>query len=275
MNTSSVESIDQELEHCRAELERAARVAATLQKQIAEADTRQHELDVLKTNFIALVSHELRTPVAVLSGFLEVGLSEFATSLSPEQQEYFETASRNARRLSRVVQELTDFSRYQAERQVDEISPLSVSQAIEQVLLILQPALDSKQLKPENQLPAQLGDLEFDGETLVIIFRNLLSNAAKFTDPGGRIWITGTLEGDDGIIGIHDTATPIPPEKRDVIFEDFRQLENHLTRRYEGLGLGLALARRAARALGGDLRLKVRGDEGNSFLVTLPMTNAA
>ena len=70
---------------------------------------------------------------------------------------------------------------------------------------------------------------------------------------------------------MHDTASPIPPEKRDVIFEDFRQIENHLTRRYEGLGLGLALARRATRALGGDLKLEVRGEEGNTFLVTLPM----
>ena len=270
MDQPLASNTEKELQSLRLELARKAREIETLQRQIAANDAKQQELDTLKTNFVALVSHELRTPVAVLNGFLEVGLEEIAPLLPEEQNQYLKTALRNAQRLSRIVQELTDFSRYESRVQVENTAPLSVQVAIDQVLLILKPALDTKNLQPEAILSAEIGGLEFDGETLVIIFRNLLSNAAKFTDAGGRMWLTSQVLNGEGIIGVHDTASPIPPEKRDIIFEDFRQLENHLTRRYEGLGLGLALARRAARTLGGELKLEVRGEEGNSFLLTLP-----
>ncbi len=270
MDQPLASNTERELQSLRLELARNAREIETLQRQIAANDAKQQELDTLKTNFVALVSHELRTPVTVLNGFLEVGLEEIAPLLPEEQNQYFKTALRNAQRLSRIVQELTDFSRYESRVQVENTAPLSVQVAIDQVLLILKPALDTKNLQPEAILSAEIGGLEFDGETLVIIFRNLLSNAAKFTDAGGRMWLTSEVVKGEGVIGVHDTASPIPSEKRDIIFEDFRQLENHLTRRYEGLGLGLALARRAARTLGGELTLEVRGEEGNSFLLTLP-----
>ena len=139
--------IEKELQSCRLELARTSREIETLQRQIAANDARQQELDTLKTNFVALVSHELRTPVAVLSGFLEVGLDEIAPLLPEEQVQYLETAFRNAQRLSRVVQELTDFSRYESQKKVDDLAPLSVQVAIDQVLLILKPALDTKNLR--------------------------------------------------------------------------------------------------------------------------------
>lgn len=268
-------SLENELLRCRADLENARSIALDLKRRIDQDDSRQRELDELKSNFIALVSHELRTPVAVLSGFLEVGLSEIAPSLSEGHREYLYAAARNAKRLSRIVQELTDFSRFQTSARVTGDSPLPVEAALEQVLLLLRPAFDTKRIRPEVSLAPEIGRLSFDGESLVIIFRNLLSNAAKFSPEGGRIWITGQSANGSAVIDFNDMASPIPPEKRDAIFEDFRQLENHLTRRYEGLGLGLALARRAARSLGGDIRLAVRGEDGNTFTVTVPMGASA
>ena len=104
------------MQSCRLELARTSREIETLQRQIASNDARQQELDTLKTNFVALVSHELRTPVAVLSGFLEVGLEEISPLLPEEQNQYLETAFRNAQRLSRVVQELADFSRCESQK---------------------------------------------------------------------------------------------------------------------------------------------------------------
>lgn len=235
-------------------------------------NARLRELDELKTAFVALVSHELRTPVNLINGYLQIGLAQLGGDVPPETREYFQTAAKNAARLTRIVQELTDFARLQSARPVELDDPIPLGEAVLEVFTVLRPALDSKSIRPTLQLPDDLAALRYDGESLIVIFRNLLSNAAKFTPEGGRVWVSGmrTTEGDALRVEVNDTATPIPPEKRETIFEDFRQLENHLTRRYEGLGLGLALARRTARALGGDITLRV-GEAGNTFVVTLPL----
>ena len=104
-----------------------------------------------------------------------------------------------------------------------------------------------------------------------MILRNLLSNAAKFTPKGGRIWLDASRRGGDIEIEINDSAETVPDEKRNVIFDDFRQVENYFTRRYEGMGLGLAVPRRTARALSGDIVLKTRMERGNTFSLILPV----
>ncbi len=152
---------------------------------------------------------------------------------------------------------------------------MPLGEAILQVFTMLRPALESKPLKPSLDLSPDLLAMQFDGESLIIIFRNLLSNAVKFTPGGGRVWVNGACQSVTRSIAIavNDTAPTIPAEKRDTIFEDFRQLENPLTRRYEGMGLGLAVARRTARALGGEITLQINSG-GNSFVVTLPEQNS-
>ena len=239
--------------------------------ELEEVNARLRELDELKTNFVALAAHELRTPVTLVTGYLQVAIEELGDNLPAQTRQYLAAAQENAARLMQIVQELTDFARLQRATPNELADPIPLREAILQVFTMLRPALESKPLKPSLHLPTDLGRMRYDGESLVIIFRNLLSNAAKFTPSGGRVWVTGTqIAGTDKIaIAVNDTAPPIPVEKREIIFEDFRQLENHLTRRYEGMGLGLAVARRTARALGGDIQLQVRGD-GNTFTVTLP-----
>lgn len=236
---------------------------------------RLNELNELKNTFIALVSHELRTPLGVVNGYLDVGLQELGDA-SPQAREYFEQAQKSAARLTRIVQELTDFARLQSGKPVDVMDPIPISEALSQVYAFLRANMESKSLKFSVSISPEIAHLRYDGESLLIILRNLLSNAAKFSAEGGNIWIAAThLENDEKIvIAINDNAPPIPLEKQKNIFEDFRQIENHLTRRYEGLGLGLAVARRAARVLDGDLSLRVRED-GNTFVLMLPYIDNA
>lgn len=241
-------------------------------RELEQANARLQELDELKDTFVSLVSHELRTPTSLVLGYLEMGVQQLGDDVSVETRRYFETALKNARRLAGVVQELTDFARLQRAEPVALNDPIPLGEAISQVFNMLRPALESRALKPSLDLPAPIWRLRYDGEGLVIIFRNLLSNAAKFTPSGGRVWVTSArLPGKDTVaICVNDTAPPIPKEKQAIIFQDFRQLENYLTRRYEGMGLGLAVARRTAVALGGDITLQVRPN-GNTFIVTLPI----
>ena len=228
------------------------------------------ELAELKNAFIALVSHELRTPMNVLAGYLELGLEEIEHD-PDSAKKFFLRADENARRMMRVVQELTDFARLQRGKEITFQDPITLEVAFRQTYQLLKPNLQKKDIQLDVRIPRIVRRLQFDGESLVIIFRNVLSNAAKFSPQGAQVIVEGKQTAENVMLAVHDRAAPIPENKQETIFEDFRQLENYLTRRYEGMGLGLAVARRTARLLGGDIHLTVR-DQGNTFYILLPLT---
>lgn len=234
-----------------------------------EVSDRLRELDELKNTFIALVSHELRTPMNLVSGYLELGL-ENLDGAPEEARQFFKQAEDNLSRLRRVVEELTDFARLQRGKSITKVEPMPVAEAFRQTYALMKPELDKKQIQLNVDVPRAIRKTQYDGESLLIIFRNIMSNAAKFSPPGSMVEIVGRSEGKAVTIAFHDYASPIPEAKRETIFEDFRQLENYLTRRYEGMGLGLAVARRTAKLLGGDIQLQTRED-GNTFKIVLPV----
>lgn len=234
-----------------------------------DVSDRLRELDELKNTFVALVSHELRTPMNLVSGYLEMGLDNLEDEPG-EAREFFEKAEDNISRLRRVVEELTDFARLQRGKPIIKMNPIPIADAFRQTYALLKPEMDEKEMILQVDIPKAIRNMQYDGESLLIIFRNIMSNAAKFSPTGSPLLIKARQESETIIIAFHDTASPIPDGKRDTIFEDFRQLENYLTRRYEGMGLGLAVARRTARLLGGDILLETRED-GNTFKIVLPV----
>ncbi len=237
--------------------------------EIQNTSEKIKELDELKNTFIALVSHELRTPLNLLAGYLDLGMEELETN-SIKAREYLDLVEENTNKLMRVVQELTDFSRLQLGKEITLLDPIPIGDAFIQTYDLLKPNLQKKNINLVVDLPDDVRDLRYDGESLIILLRNLLSNAAKFSIEDGKVLIVGKIDNDHVLISVHDWASPIPDTKRETIFEDFRQLENYLTRRYEGMGLGLAVARRTARFLGGNIQLNVRED-GNTFDIILPL----
>jgi len=237
--------------------------------EIQNTSEKIRELDELKNTFIALVSHELRTPLNLIIGYLDLGMGELETN-SKKAKEYLELVEKNTNRLMRIVQELTDFARLQLGKEITLFDPIPIGDAFIQTYDLLKPNLQKKNINLVADLPDEVGELCYDGESLIILLRNLLSNAAKFSMEDGKVLIVGKMHNDHVSITVHDWALPIPDTKRETIFEDFRQLENYLTRRYEGMGLGLAVARRTARFLGGNIQLNVRED-GNTFDIILPL----
>ena len=236
---------------------------------IQEPSEKIRDLDELKNTFIALVSHELRTPLNLLAGYLDLGMEELETN-SKKAKEYLDLVEENTNKLMRIVQELTDFTRLQLGKEITFLNPIPIGDAFIQTYDLLKPNLQKKNINLVADLPDEVRELRYDGESIIILLRNLLSNAAKFSMEDGKVLVVGKIHNDHVSITIHDWATPIPDTKRETIFEDFRQLENYLTRRYEGMGLGLAVARRTARFLGGNIQLNVRED-GNTFDIVLPL----
>ncbi len=235
-------------------------------KNIAE---KSRDLEELKNTFIALVSHELRTPLNLMAGYLDLSLEEIERD--PKQaKKYLDIVGANTKKMMRIVQELTDFSRLQLGKEITYLDPISIEDAFLQTYDLLKPNLQRKNINLVADFPDDVKEMRFDGESLIILFRNLLSNAAKFSPDDGKVLIIGKIHESQLSLTVNDWASPIPENKSETIFEDFRQLENHLTRRYEGMGLGLAVARRTARFLGGNIQLTVRED-GNTFEILLPV----
>ncbi len=230
---------------------------------------RIRELDELKNTFIALVSHELRTPLNLMAGYLDLSIQELETD--PEAtKKYLEIVEKNTQRMVKIVQELTDFTRLQRGKEISYQNPIPIEDAFLQTYDLLKPNLIKKNINLVADFNDEVRALKYDSDSLIILFRNLLSNAAKFSPANGKVLVVGKIKKDHVAISVNDWAAPIPEDKQETIFEDFRQLENYLTRRYEGMGLGLAVARRTAKFLGGTIRLAVRED-GNTFKISLPL----
>jgi signal transduction histidine kinase len=237
--------------------------------EIQDVSEKIRELDELKNTFIALVSHELRTPLNLITGYLHLSMDEIENNTS-KAKEYLTLVEQNTRKLTRVVQELTDFTRLQLGKEITFLDPITIEDAFLQTYDLLKPNLQKKNINLVADFPDDIRQMRYDGESLIILFRNLLSNAAKFSKENGKVLIVGKIQENLLYLTVHDWASPIPENKRETIFEDFRQIENYLTRRYEGMGLGLAVARRTARFLGGNIQLTVR-DDGNTFEIILPV----
>jgi signal transduction histidine kinase len=246
----------------------------TLRKQIPKEKfsiSGQREYEALKNTFVALVSHELRTPMSIMDGYLELSLELINQESDPELFAFLTSARDNSLRLCRIVQELTDFSRVQNSAVLGQSTQVTINESIGEVLELFNLYIKSKEIQISVNIPKYWNAVTYESEALLVIFRNLLSNSIKFSPNKSQISISAAepQSGDLIQFDITDNSPPIPMDKRKNIFDDFQQIENYMTRRYEGMGLGLAVARRYARLLGGDILLNVR-ENGNTFSVSLP-----
>ena len=142
---------------------------------------RIKELDELKNTFVALVSHELRTPLNLIAGYLDLTLEELDKN-SSNARKYLEIVERNTHKLTRVVQELTDFTRLQLGKEITYLNPIPIGEAFIQTYDLLKPNLIKKEIELVADLSREIQNLRYDGDSLIILFRNLLSNAAKFSE---------------------------------------------------------------------------------------------
>ena len=183
--------------------------------EVQDVSIRIQELDELKNTFIALVSHELRTPLNLLAGYLDLALEELENN--PDQaREYLSLVEDNSNNLTRVVQELTDFTRLQLGKEIAYLNPIPIEEAFLQTYDLLKPNLIKKNINLVADFPDDVRQISFDSESLIILFRNLLSNAAKFSDADGKVLIVGKIQDNNVSLTVHDwanltTVTPVSP----------------------------------------------------------------
>lgn len=241
----------------------------------AELDDRAEQLrqaSELKSRFLSYMSHEFRTPLGSIRSMARILLDQLDGPLTDEQVKQVTFMQSSAAELSEMVNDQLDLAKIEAGRIT--ISPVwfGMVDLFSALRGMFKPILINEEVTLTFVEPVGATQLYSDDKKLSQILRNFISNALKFTTTG-TVTVRATAR-DDGFIvfSVTDTGIGIPPEHLVNIFEDFVQVQNTLQRRYRGTGLGLALSRKLARLLGGEVAVVSTMGQGSTFSVTIPST---
>jgi PAS domain S-box-containing protein len=246
----------------------------TEQKRLEEELRRRAEelvgADRRKDQFLAMLAHELRNPLAPIRNSVE--LMRQVETLDPTFQPSREMVERQVKHLARLVDDLLDVSRItqgsiRLRKEVVDLGAV-VQRAVEGT----RPLVESRAHTLSVQLPAEPVRLEADPTRLEQVVSNLINNAAKYTMPGGHIWVTAAREGEEAAVRVRDTGIGVPPDVLDRVFEPFvQQSDGSLARTNGGLGVGLTLVRSLVEMHGGRVEAESAGlGQGSEFVVRLP-----
>ena len=257
--------------------ELARRAGATLDnarlfRAAERARAAAEEASAAKTQFLRVISHEYRTPLGAILGIVDLYDLGTRGPVAPQQAEDLGRVRRNAQVLLALVNDVLNFTRLEA-GQVDlALGDVALELALGDLESDLGPQLAAKRLAYHRE-PGPAPVVRADAEKLRIVLQNLLTNAAKFTAPGGRVEVACAADAGVAQVHVRDTGRGIPPDKLDEIFQPFVQVDRHLTHSsQQGVGLGLAISRELARRMGGDLTAESEVGVGSTFTLTLPLT---
>jgi PAS domain S-box-containing protein len=253
--------------------------ATTLEETVRrERDARERETAALRTaeealrlkdEFLATLSHELRTPLTAISGWLQI----LELHREPERIERgLDTISRNTTLLTRLIGDLVDVSRIVTGALTLQVQPTDMARVIEAALDSVRQQVQTKPLEVVIATAPDLEPIAADPDRLQQVVRNLLTNAVKFTAPGGRISITAQRKGAMMELSVADTGTGIRPEFLPHVFDRFSQQDGGKSRQHGGMGLGLAIVRHLVDMHAGTVRVSSVEGKGTTFTVTLPVS---
>lgn len=224
-----------------------------------------------KSEFLANMSHELRTPLNAVIGFSEVLQARMFGPLNEKQAEYVDDVLQSGRHLLSLINDILDLSKIEAGRAELELSTFDLADAIDNAMTLTKERALRRGLRLERHLAQDLGAIEADERKVKQVLINLLSNAVKFTRDGGTITVSASRGPDAITLAVRDTGIGIAAADQEVIFEEFRQAGNDYTRKQEGTGLGLTLARRFVELHGGRLWVTSAIGQGSTFSFTIPL----
>ncbi len=247
--------------------QRVAERTAQLEAAKAEAEAANRAKD----DFLATLSHELRTPLNAILGWTHI-LSTHLDDRDTAAQA-IEVIERNAVTQARLINDILEVSRIITGKMTLNLLPIEIGPIIEAAIVAARPAVDAKAIQLDVSLSTDACQILGDASRLQQVVANLLSNAIKFTPEGGKIMVTLGRAGSKCELAVTDTGQGIDGDFLPFIFDRFRQAESASTRRYGGLGLGLAIVRHIVELHGGTVHATSTGQgQGASFVVRLPVT---
>jgi signal transduction histidine kinase len=248
--------------------ERSARAEAEFaQKELARKNDQLVEADRLKDEFVALISHDLRTPLTSIMGYLELVLDDH--NLSEEQRGYLSIVDRNADRLLHLVNDLLFVARLESGQLDLHPAELDLAAVVRQSVAEAEPRAAASGIElacDASDVPA----VKADKGRMFQLLDNLVSNAIKFTEPGGTVTVRVRPGDAAAVLEVSDTGIGIPAEEQEQLFERFFRSSNARRAAIQGTGLGLVIVRAIADAHGGSISMESAERVGTTFRIELP-----
>jgi PAS domain S-box-containing protein len=260
---AEAQQLTEELELTNTELEEL-REAAERARAEAEAANRS------KVDFLAAMSHELRTPLNAIAGYVELMELGIRGPITEEQRGDLERIKRSERYLLSLVNDILNFTKLETGAVPIRSSDVRIAMLLQEVDDLMAPQARAKGVKYHTEPCDPALSISADAEKMQQILLNLIGNAIKFTEPGGSIALECHANAREITIVVIDTGCGIPPEQLEGIFDPFVQVGRSLAYPIAGAGLGLAISRDLARAMGGDITAESTLGEGATFTLLLP-----
>src|SRR6185437_10106177 len=243
-------------------------------KELEESNRKLVELDQIKSRFFANISHELRTPLTLLLAPLETLMQKFHRSFDGDTREVLTTMHSNGMRLLKLINDLLDLVRLESGRLEVKHESLNVNDFIKGLASAARQVADDKRLQLETIVDPELGSVVADRDKLEKIVLNLVFNALKFTPAGGRVELRAGNKDDSFIITVSDTGMGISAKNLPFVFDRFWQADGTSKRKYQGVGIGLALVKELTEIQGGNVDVQSTEGKGTVFTVRLPFQKA-
>ena len=237
--------------------------------QLQESNLKLKSLDELKTQFFANVNHELRTPLTLMLAPLKAALEGRMGRLTPALKDTLETMQRNGYKLLKLITNLLDLSKLEEGKMRLKVKPINLVEFIPPLLASVKPLADQKLIRLYYQHPPHPVELTLDPDQFEKVLFNLLSNALKFTNKGGKITIYVEEKDDVVVMTVEDTGIGIPDNMLETIFDRFSQVDGSKSRAQEGTGIGLALAKEIVLVHKGTIHAESELGKGSRFIVEL------
>jgi len=250
--------------------ERTSELAGT-NAALAKANQQLRELDNLKSAFISVISHELRTPFASIQLSLQLIENKYSKDLQPEQHELFEQLNTNVLYARTMIDNLVNYADFVRKQGVLHLAAIKFGPIVAKALIVLKHQAEHKGLTITLEVLEPLPEVLGDEERLTDAIHELVENAIKFTQAGGKVTLRTWLEADKLYFAVQDTGLGIPPEKLPTLWEGFGQMADPVLRGVEGMGLGLALVKYVIEAHQGQVWAESQVGVGSTFGFRLPV----
>ena len=249
-----------------------ARRDLELAREIAENARREAEqANRAKSEFLTTMSHELRTPLNAVAGYSDLLLMGVRGELNDSQREDLERIKRSGQYLLGLINDVLNFAKLEAGQVEFHVDEIPTSQLLEGLEDLIRPQMNAKGLLYHHGNCKTDETVHVDPEKVRQILLNLLTNAAKFTEPGGEIALSCDVDERSVSIAVHDNGRGIAEDQLARVFDPFVQVDRHLTpQSQQGVGLGLAISRDLAIGMGGKLEAESEPGRGSTFTLTLP-----
>lgn len=253
---TEVEAANQKLHDAAVEAERAQTIA--------------EEANAAKANFLAAMSHELRTPLNAIAGYVDLLEMGIRGPLTQEQQIDLSRIKRSEQYLLGLIEQVLVFTQLEAHRIAIHLQDVAVDELMRDAETMVRPQIRSKGIEYSYDTANPGLVVRADRDKAQQIVLNLITNGAKYTNPGGRVSVRSEAKNGSVLVRVSDTGPGIPEKMLTHIFEPFVQLDRRLNQPREGVGLGLTISRDLARAMGGDLLVESAVGVGSTFTLVLP-----